>query len=295
MYPFIDIGSWHLGTFGLLVWLAAVCAGIVLHLTFTRDGVDTDAMNVVVFVLLAGILGSKLWHELQSPAELRATLHQIFLPGRSHPGQILVGLLQWLRAGFAWFGGLLAGIAMLLWQGKLARPNGLTGLRAGFRMLDLAAPAAAIGYGVGRIGCLLAGDGDYGKNTTSWMGVRMAKDALVRPTPFDARVLPTPLWEFAAAMLIAWVIWRLGRKARPLGWLTGLYLLLSGVTRFGVEFYRINPPLYFHKTMSNAQVAAAASALVGLLVILAVRKRVPIGGMALPPAQPKAHDPIATS
>jgi phosphatidylglycerol:prolipoprotein diacylglycerol transferase len=283
MYPFIHIGSFELGTFGLLVWLAAVFAGIVLHLTFERDGVDADAMNVVVFVLLAGIAGSKLWHELQSPAELRLTLHQIFLPGRAHPGQIVAGLLEWLRAGFAWFGGLLAGIAMLLWQGKLAKPNGLVGFRAGVRMLDLAAPAAAIGYGIGRIGCLTSGDGDYGRNTTSWMGVHMAKNALVRPSPANAAVLPTPLWEFAAAMLIAFVLWRLGRKARPLAWLTGLYLVLSGTARFLVEFYRINPRLYFHHTMSNAQVAAGASAIVGLVLMIAVRNNPPIGGAALEP------------
>jgi phosphatidylglycerol:prolipoprotein diacylglycerol transferase len=291
MYPFIHIGTFELGTFGLLVWLAAVFAGFLLHLTFERDGVDADAMNVVVFVLLAGIVGSKLWHELQSPAELRMTLHQIFLPGRAHPGQVLSGLLEWLRAGFAWFGGLLAGIAMLLWQGKLTRPNGLTGFRAGIRMLDLAAPAAAVGYGVGRIGCLLSGDGDYGRNTTSTLfghslGVHMAKNALVRPFPATAAVLPTPLWEFAAALLIAWILWRFGRTARPLGWLTGFYLVLSGTARFLVEFYRINPLLYFHHTMSNAQVAAAVSAILGAVLMLAVRRNPPVGGAALSIARP---------
>jgi phosphatidylglycerol:prolipoprotein diacylglycerol transferase len=51
------------------------------------------------------------------------------------------------------------------------------------------------------------------------------------------------------------------------GWLTGLYLLLSGIGRFLVEFVRVNPKLYFHGTMSNAQVAAAASAVVGLVVL----------------------------
>jgi phosphatidylglycerol:prolipoprotein diacylglycerol transferase len=60
------------------------------------------------------------------------------------------------------------------------------------------------------------------------------------------------------------------------GWLTGLYLLLSGVGRFLVEFVRINPKLYFHNTMSNAQVAAAASAIVGLIAMTAAQKmRVP--------------------
>ena len=282
MYPFITIGTWHLGTFGLLVWLAAVCAGIVLHQAFVRDGIDADAMNVVVYVLIAGVLGSKLWHELQSPTELAQTMHQIFLPGRAHPGEVISGLLEWMRAGFAWFGGLLAGIAMLLWQGREAKPNGLTGWKAGVRMLDLSAAAAAVGYGVGRIGCLTSGDGDYGRNTTSWMGVHMAPSALVPPIPRGSAVLPTPLWEFAIALVIAWVIWRLGRKARPLGWLTGLYLFLSGVARFCVEFYRINPKLYFGHNLSNAQVAAAATALVGLSILLSVRRNLPIGGPVLP-------------
>lgn len=290
MYPFINVGSWHLGTFGLLVWLAAVLAGVVLHLTFSRDGVDADAMNVVVFVLLAGIAGAKLWHELQSPAELRLTMHQIFLPGAAHPAEVIGGLLEWLRAGFAWFGGLLAGIIMLLYQGSIARPNGLTGLRAGVRMMDLAAPAAAIGYGVGRIGCLTSGDGDYGKNTTSWMGVHMARNALVRPNPPNAAVLPTPIWEFAAAMAVAFILWQLGRRAKPLAWLTGLYLVLSGSARFVVEFWRINPPLYFHKTLSNAQVAAAASAFAGAILIMMVRKNAPVGGAVVAPAPVRLED-----
>jgi phosphatidylglycerol:prolipoprotein diacylglycerol transferase len=281
MYPFIHIGSWSLGTFGLFVWLAAVLAGVLLHFAFTRDGVDADAMNVVVYVLIAGVLGSKLWHELQSPAELAATMHRIFAPGTAHTGQVVSGLLEWLRSGFAWFGGLLAGITMLLWQGSQAKPNGLTGLRGGIRMMDLAAPAAAVGYGIGRIGCLTSGDGDYGKVTTSWIGVHLSPDALVPAIPANAAVLPTPLFECAIALMFAFLLWKLGERARPLGWLTGLYLFLSGTARFMIEFWRINPPLYFGKTMSNAQVAAMVSALVGLTVLAVVWNRERVGGRAI--------------
>ncbi len=289
MYPYIVIGSWHLGTFGLFVWLAGVAAGIVLHKTFVREGVDADAMNVVVFVLLAGVLGSKLWHELQSPHDLAAAIRFIFAPGSAHIGEVAARFFEFLRAGFAWFGGLLVGILMLLWQGYQARPNGLTGLRAGIRMLDLAAPAAAVGYGVGRIGCLTSGDGDYGRNTTSWMGVHMRPDALVVPSPANSLVLPTPLWEFAIALVVAFLLWRLGRKARPLAWMTGLYLLLSGVARFCVEFYRVNPKLYFGHHFSNAQVAALASSLVGLAIGLVVRGREPIHS-ALSPSLPNVRE-----
>ena len=273
MYPFINIGSAHIGTFGLLLWFAAVCATVVLHKNFMRFGVDADALGIVALVTLAGIAGAKTWHELQNIHELAAAWRQIMLPTWHHPTEILFGFLHWFQAGFAWFGGLLAGIAMLLWQGRIARFAGpIEGTQGeklgGIRMLDLAAPAAAIGYGVGRIGCLTSGDGDYGINTTLPWGVHMKFNALVPPNPPDALVQPTPIYEFLYALVIFWILWQLGKKYKPVGWLTGLYLVLSGIGRFLVEFVRINPKLYFGHTMSNAQVAALGSSLVGVLVML---------------------------
>ena len=78
------------------------------------------------------------------------------------------------------------------------------------RMLDLAAPAAAIGYGVGRIGCLTSGDGDYGINTTLPWGVHMAKNALV-PTP--DLVQPTPVYELLFSLVLCWLLWEIGEEA----------------------------------------------------------------------------------
>lgn len=273
MYPYIHIGSFPLGTFGLLLWLAAVCGTIVLHRNFIRNGVDADALNVVALVTLSGIVGAKLWHELQNPAELALAWHQIWLPGWGHLGQVLMGFLHWFQTGFAWFGGMLAGVAMLMWQGRLARfkgpEDGTQGERVGaWRMLDLATPAAAIGYGVGRIGCLTSGDGDYGINTTLPWGVHMAKDALVPPNPPNALVQPTPVYEFLFAVLICWLLWELGKRHKPVAWLTGVYLMLSGFGRFLVEFVRINPKLYFGRTMSNAQVAALGSVVCGAVVLV---------------------------
>ncbi|QMV17445.1 prolipoprotein diacylglyceryl transferase [Granulicella sp. 5B5] len=271
MYPYIHLGSFHIGTFGLLLWLAAVFATIVLYRNFERHGVDTDALNVVTIVVLAGILGAKLWHELQDPRALVIAWHQILLPGLAHPIDIIRGFLAWFAAGFAWYGGLLAGIAALYWQGSIARFKGpaenIPGPRlGGLRMLDLAAPATALGYGIGRIGCLTSGDGDYGINTTLPWGVHMAKDALVPPTPPDALVQPTPVYELLFSLLVFWILWKLGKTNKPVGWMTGLYLILSGIGRFLVEFVRINPKLYWG--MSNAQVAAIGSILLGILAML---------------------------
>jgi len=266
MYPYINLGPVHLGTFGLLLWLAAVVGTVVLHKNLVRNGIDADALNIVAFVVIAGVVGAKVWHELQDPATLRASLAQIGSPGWKHPLDVALEFLHWFQAGFAWFGGMLAGILMLMWMGRSARfrlPDGSRGEQVGpLRMLDLAAPAAAIGYGVGRIGCLLSGDGDYGIKTTLPWGVHMRPDALV-PTPY--LVQPTPVYELLYSMVLAWYLWRRAKSRPPVSVITGEYLLFSGIGRFLVEFVRINPRLYWG--MSNAQVAALASAAVGAALI----------------------------
>jgi phosphatidylglycerol:prolipoprotein diacylglycerol transferase len=288
MYPYLNLGFAHVGTFGLMLWLAAVCATVVLHKNFVRNGADADALNVVTMVVLAGIVGAKLWHEFENVPDLVAAWHEIMLPGWTHPGAMLLGFLHWFQAGFAWYGGLLAAIAMLMLQGSLSRPNGLQGSRAALRMLDLAAPAAAVGYGVGRIGCLLSGDGDYGKNTTLPWGVHMAHGAtqytraLVVPNPPNALVQPTPIYELLFALALAWWLWKRATKPLPLGLLTGEYLVLSGIGRFLVEFERINPLLYFGHTMSNAQVAAMGSVAVGAVMMFLTRKNRAVVSTPLP-------------
>ncbi len=309
MYPYLPaIGPFHifqltlgpfsLGTFGLLLWLAAVVATIVLYRNFARKGVDADAINVVATVVVAGVIGAKAWHELQNVRELHFALRLIAAPGWHHPWEVVASFLGWFRDGFAWFGGMVASIAVLMGLGHGTRfrgpgwrsivdPGPVPGARLGaVRMLDLAAPAAAIGYGVGRIGCLLAGDGDYGIDTTLPWGVHMAKNALVPPTPPTALVQPTPIYELLFSLAVFWLLWKLGERTRPVGWLTGLYLSLSGIGRFLVEYVRINPKLYFHHTMSNAQVAAVASALVGLIAMAAAQSK-QVRWMPEPGAVPK--------
>jgi phosphatidylglycerol---prolipoprotein diacylglyceryl transferase len=298
MYPYLNLGPIHPGTFGLLLWLAAVAATVVLHRNFQRHSVAADALNVVAVVVIAGVIGAKTWHELQDLRGLQYALQAISRPGWHHPWEIASRFLVWFQAGFAWFGGMIAGIVFLMLQGQSPRfkgpgwvshdePGEQPGERVGpIRMLDLAAPAAALGYGIGRIGCLLSGDGDYGVNTTLPWGVHMAKNALVPPNPPDALVQPTPVYEFLFALVVFWILWQLGKRSRPVGWLTGVYLVLSGIGRFLVEFVRVNPKLYFHGTMSNAQVAAAASTLVGVIVIVLARSR---GAQWAPTLSPQAQ------
>jgi phosphatidylglycerol:prolipoprotein diacylglycerol transferase len=273
MYPFIDFGPVHLGTFGLLLWLAAVAATFVLHKNFVRNGVDADALSIVAFVVVAGVVGAKAWHELQDVTTLKMAMARIAAPGWGHPLDVVTDFLHWFQAGFAWFGGMLAGIATLMWMGRSARfkgsLEGTKGERVGpLRMLDLAAPAAAVGYGVGRIGCLLSGDGDYGIKTTLPWGVHMRPDALV---PTADLVQPTPVYELGYSLVLAWWLWKRGEKHLPISVITGEYLVWSGIGRFLVEFVRINPKLYWG--MSNAQVAALGSVISGVALIAVARAK----------------------
>ena len=136
-------------------------------------------------------------------------------------------------------------------------------------MLDLAAPAVSVGYGVGRLGCLISGDGDYGIPTRLPWGMSFPNGLV----PTTQRVHPTPIYELIVALLIAAYLWRRGAKSEApprLGQITGEYLVLSGVARFLVEFIRINPRIYWG--MSNAQVASLGSIVAGILLIVWARR-----------------------
>lgn len=244
MIPFIHLNLyyWHpdIPTFGLMLWLAAVAAAFVMDRNFKRAHIDADAMGMVAVAVVAGIVGAKLWHVIDTPSEFREIGWRVL----------------WDTAGFAWFGGLIFGISALVFQGWWAKIGGL-------RTLDLAAPAAAIGYGIGRIGCFLSGDGCYGIPTTLPWG--MAFPNGIEPTAPGIRVHPTPLYELAAGLLIGSYLWWRGRKQRATGAILGEYLVLTGLARFLVEFIRRNPRVLWG--LSNAQVASAGSVLIGIGVI----------------------------
>jgi phosphatidylglycerol:prolipoprotein diacylglycerol transferase len=238
MLPYIHLWRFDIPTFGLMLWLAAVVAAFVMDRNFKRKGIDADAVGIVAIAALAGIIGAKLWHVLDTPVEFRMNGWRVLYD----------------TAGFAWFGGLVFGISALMFQGWWSKIGML-------KTLDLAAPAAAIGYGVGRIGCLLSGDGCYGLPTTLPWG--MAFPNGIEPTTVP--VHPTPLYEFFVGVAIAgWLWWRGGKPYRT-GLIVGQYLLLSGIARFLVEFIRRNPKVLWG--LSNAQLASAGSAVVGVVLI----------------------------
>lgn len=227
-----------------MLWLAAVAAALIMDRNFKRANIDSDAVGIVAVAALLGIVGAKLWHVIDTPVEFR-----------EYGWRVL-----WDTAGFAWFGGLLFGISALTFQGWWAKIGML-------KTLDLAAPAAAVGYGIGRIGCFLSGDGCYGIPTTLPWGMSFPNG--IEPTL--ARVHPTPLYELAAGLVIGLWLWRRGGKPHGTGSIVGQYLVLTGIARFLVEFLRRNPKIVWG--LSNAQLASAGSVLAGIVLVWWAAKR----------------------
>ncbi|SPE22624.1 putative prolipoprotein diacylglyceryl transferase [Candidatus Sulfotelmatomonas gaucii] len=248
MFPYLHIGSFNLPTFGLMLWLAAVTGAVVVDRAFKRARLTADAVGMVAIAVVAGIVGAKLWHVVDTPSEFRS----------------IGWAVLWDNAGFAWYGGLIFGISALILQGIRAKIGAL-------RTLDLCAPAAAIGYGVGRIGCFLSGDGCYGIpiKPVHLLGMTFHPWGMAFPNgiePVYVPVYPTPLYELAAGLLIGgWLWWRLGKR-HAAGSILGQYLALSGLARFLVEFIRRNPKVLWG--LSNAQLASAGAVVVGVALTL---------------------------
>jgi prolipoprotein diacylglyceryl transferase len=248
MLPYIQIGPFQLGTFGLFLWLSFMAAYFVWRSDLQRRRMTCDPNLMVGVIVVAGVAGAKLWHVLESPRELLAA-----------PVSMLFS-----REGFAWFGGLLGGLLAIVYFARRYRvPLSL--------LMDSASPAAALGYAVGRIGCLVSGDGDYGIPTTLPWGMSFPNGLV----PTSERVHPTPIYESLAGILLFVYLWRQGKKAtlgpRPQGQVVAEFFLYSGVARFLVEIIRINPKIVWG--MSNAQVMALASALGGLTALVLVKRR----------------------
>jgi phosphatidylglycerol---prolipoprotein diacylglyceryl transferase len=249
LYPFIHVGPLTLGTYGLMVATGLICAFFILRADFARRGITADAEAIIGITGLSGLAGSRLYHllEKENRAEFFADpWHHIFS-----------------TMGFAFFGAVIGGFLALLylaWRFKMPV----------LLMLDVASPAGALGYGIGRMGCLISGDGDYGIPTSLPWGMSFPNGIV----PTNERVHPTPIYEFLVAVVIFWVLWRLGERTwkthAPNGIVFAAYLVLTGIARFLVEIIRINPRTFYGLT--NAQAASVVSIVAGVILFAWVRR-----------------------
>lgn len=254
----IEIGPIPIRSFGLMVALALFVGALRLAISFRRAGLDPAlAERYVTAAGISGLLGARFWFIAENWSFLK--------------GDLLGALFA--SAGFTFYGGFIVAAVVVL---CLARRDGTEIAK----LCDALGPALALGYAVGRVGCQLSGDGDYGIPTTGWWG--MSYETGMVPTLPGEQVYPTPLFESTVALAVVWVLSVI--EVRPLALAGpfqrfGLYLALISVERFGVEFFRPNTKVF--SVFSEAQIIALLLCLVGVAMLL-------VGGVYRTPAQVSA-------
>lgn len=232
-----EIGPIKLYSFGLMAGLAFLCGSYLLKLEMDRRGFGEGKWNTyAITALLCGFLGAKL-NFLMFSGELDDLSVNMIVSG----------------SGLVWYGGFIGGV---LGAAVVARRN----LHPYGVVADAFAPALAAAYLLGRVGCFVSGDGDYGyASDVPWA---MAFPNGIVPT--TERVHPTPIYEVLLMIPVLWILWRVRKRPWAPYAHIGLYLILAGIERFVVEFWRRNEPGFLGIT--TAQQLSILAILLGLVL-----------------------------
>jgi phosphatidylglycerol:prolipoprotein diacylglycerol transferase len=263
MYPeLFRIGEFAITSFGLMMFLAFVTAASITGKQLRRYGLPKElAWDLLAWVAVGGIVGAKLYHVALNLDTLAADPRELLLS----------------RAGLVWYGGLIGGVIayyLQIWKRKLPLAT----------MFDATAPALALSYAVGRIGCFLVGD-DYGRYTDGPLGVTFPDGGLPPSTAGYLRsigdnvpasipdraivpVHPTQLYEVGLALIMFALLWRLGRKHLRTGQLFAAYLVLYAIERFAIEFVRAKSDVVAlgGLAMSTSQIVSAVVFVTGVFL-----------------------------
>jgi prolipoprotein diacylglyceryltransferase len=228
--------------------------------------------NLTLVAAVAGILGAKLFHNLENIEELIAD-----------PLDALISF-----SGLTMYGGLICGTGAVIWY---ARKYGIDWKH----LVDATAPGLMLAYGTGRIGCHLSGDGDWGivnlHPKPSWLsflpdwawtcyyphnvineGIPIlgcqGRFCMILPEP----VFPTPLYEAVICIALFFVLWPLRKKIRIPGMLFSVYLIMNGTERFLIEKIRVNPLYHFlGLEFTQAEIISVALFIAGIAGVLCFR------------------------
>ena len=256
MKPEIHVLGISIKTFGVTFALGFIACGALVARRLRELGKPVDwAYEIVFAALIGGVVGARGYYLIQHYDQVK---HDLL-------GNVFSG------SGLVWYGGAIGGaiavVAWMRWRHALE-----------LRILDLCGTALALGYAIGRIGCQVSGDGDYGiRSSLPWA---MGYPHGTVPTPPGVRVQPTPIYETLAMGLLAYLLWRLRDRVRP-GVVFALYLVGSGLERVLVEFIRRNREVF--AGLTAPQLESIGLVVVGLLWLWLLVRR---GGTAALRAAP---------
>jgi len=254
MYPTIfDFGTIKLGTihfpiavhsFGLMMALAFLTIMFLLQRELTRRKLEPHlASSIVLWGAIGGIIGAKLYSVLQA-------------------GDLSI---LFSNSGLVWYGGLIGGTAAALYVIHRSSSPILP-------TLDALAPLLLLGYGIGRIGCFLAGDGDYGPPSDLPWAMAFPNGTV----PTDVPVHPTPLYETGMSLIGFGLLWAIRKQKEGMpGWVFGGGLILTGIERFLAEIWRLNSPTFLG-LLTTAQLFSILMIAIGGWFIYWVTHRSPV-------------------
>ncbi|MCK9455735.1 MAG: prolipoprotein diacylglyceryl transferase [Candidatus Ozemobacteraceae bacterium] len=268
MYPILfQIGSIKIGSYGILLATAFLTGFLLVNRQFKKNGCDIDlAWDLHFLAIFGGLVGSRIMFILEN-----------FKDFMSDPMSMIFS-----TTGFSVLGGYVMAFGLCAWRVRKS-DEGF------FKLADLYAPGLAVGYCIGRLGCIAAGDGCYGipcdlpwamsfpngvvstlsssNEVLSELYMKMNPGKLL---PADISVHPTPLYEslstFVLLMMLLFCKWNIGSGGR-----FGLFLTWFGVSRFFVEFIRLNPFDYFG--MSSSQLVSILFVISGVIILLTSKHR----------------------
>lgn len=245
MYPVIlNLGPITIYSYGLMMAIAFLLGGQLGGKELARRGLPEDAAgSIVMAAAIGGLVGARLLSIANDWSGFLA----------DPIGAIFTG------SGFVFFGGLIGGFLAVTW---VIRHYELPWLPT----TDCVAPSLAIGQALGRIGCELAGDGDWGIPTTLPWGRAYPNAIAGWDYPPGVYVHPTPIYEAIAYTSLFAFLWAIRKRPFPSGTLFWLYLVFSGLARFLIEFIRINPRIGFG--LSEAQFISIALMAIGSTMLL---------------------------
>ncbi len=280
MYPeLFKIGPFTVYSYGLMLGIAFITSSWLLTKEIERKKLNPSfATEITILSIVFGIIGAKLFHLFENfDAFLNDPVGMAFSPG-----------------GLTFFGGLIVAVVSV-WI--YARRKKIPFLVIG----DAAAPALALAYGIGRIGCHLAGDGDYGIPTNlpwgtnyengtvppsvMFQGSEIAKNYPNGIVPDNTLLHPAPVYEFLICAVIFFILWKLRKKEWIDGKLFMFYLIFIGIERFSVEFIRLNPRIMFG--LSEAQLISVVLSIVGVIGLIYFAKNKGLKKFIPPPFEVK--------
>ncbi|HQO22164.1 MAG TPA: prolipoprotein diacylglyceryl transferase [Spirochaetota bacterium] len=241
MFPVIfQYKALTITTFGVLLGLAFYLAFLLLEREMKLRGKNHEMASTILIVAIpSAIIGAKLFHIIDNLEQFFASPKDMILSGD----------------GLSVYGGIIVAFAACYFVVKKYKESYL-------ETADMVAPAVALGYAVGRIGCHVSGDGCFGVVTDSIFTTSYPNGIV----PTSIGVFPTPLFESFFSFLVCAFLLNLRKRELPKGTMIFTYMLLNAVARFAVEFIRVNPKVAF--SLTQAQIIAIVIFVLGIAGIV---------------------------